>query len=99
MMFDLDILHHAGRAAGSEDWVDHTGVTTEFGRKVFVAEPYHVTAADLVAIQTIAKECDLEFSVSPHSWWFPTRTWRISLWPRDPQPSPQAQPSSGAKPE
>ena len=63
-------------------WVDHWGSTSYHGVHAFVSEPYGLRAADLGAIAEMCRACNLEYIVSPNSWWYPSHTIRILIFPK-----------------
>lgn len=69
-------LHHTG----DRGWCDHYGSTTLAGKLVFVSEPY-LSLGDLDAARRFADLLGVELSISPLSWWYPSSTTRLILWP------------------
>jgi hypothetical protein len=50
---------------------------------VFVSHYYHaITSESMARIMTFCKENNLEVSISPHSWYYPTRTLLITYEPK-----------------
>ena len=58
-------------------WLDHWGKATWRCQSVFVAEPYHLTAADVLEIDTIARTIGCEWEIDSNSWHFPGETIRL----------------------
>lgn len=64
-----------------EHWLDHWGTAKIGGRDCFVAEPYGLSERSIRSIMRFCEKCGLEFRVSATSFWFPTRTVRVIIFP------------------
>ena len=59
-------------------WLDHCGKTRlDDGRVAFVSEPYGLTPESLVEAEKLATTLDVDFWLTPNSWWYPGNTWRL----------------------
>lgn len=62
-------------------WLDHWGSSTSRdGRPAFVAEPYGFGPEVAGALDKLAAETGLEWSVESNSWWYPGHTVRIEIY-------------------
>src|SRR5690606_8005492 len=65
--------------------LDHDGSLQMDGRTVYVAEPYCVSAAEIVAGKQLADTIGCQFIVSSNSWHYPGQTIRLIWSPTDEQ--------------
>ena len=66
---------------GRKPWLDHWGEADYHGRPVLVSEPYDLPSDKVEALLAFCRKHHLEFEITATSYWYPTRTLRIIIYP------------------
>ncbi len=71
------------REGGSDRWLDHWGIANYGGKQFLASEPYSLEDSEIQALQRFCRTLNLEYVIQAFSHHYPTRTFRIMIWPKD----------------